>query len=268
MEPRTIEKIRKNKPHWSYSAINTYLNICQLQFYFRYIDKAKPECQSVNLPFGRAFHAALSFQALKARNGGELNEHEACELFADYFREEVKAAEEPIACKPEDTRDSLIATGCSMLKVVLNNWSDFYNIIDVAKPFEIAVPGLSRPLVGEWDMLVQEGQDPTIVDWKTSSRRWPDDKAKKDFQTTVYTYAYSKLYGVNPLFRFDVITKTVTPLVESYYTRRTSDDFSRFEFLTGKFEDAVNKGVFLPAEQSFACTDCPFAKRCRNYHKK
>ena len=31
-----IDELR-TKPHWSYSAINTYLNVCQLQYFFRYI---------------------------------------------------------------------------------------------------------------------------------------------------------------------------------------------------------------------------------------
>ena len=32
----TIDELRQ-EPHWSYSALNTYLNICQAQFMYRYI---------------------------------------------------------------------------------------------------------------------------------------------------------------------------------------------------------------------------------------
>jgi len=62
----TLEQLRA-APHLSYSALNTYLNICQLQYYFRYIAKLEPEQTPVALPFGSAFHAALSEQAQAAK---------------------------------------------------------------------------------------------------------------------------------------------------------------------------------------------------------
>ena len=63
-----IDELRQ-KPHWSYTALNTYLNVCQLQFFFRYIEQAEVEQTSASLLFGKAFHAALSQQADVAGNG-------------------------------------------------------------------------------------------------------------------------------------------------------------------------------------------------------
>ena len=37
-----IDELRQ-KPHWSYTALNTYLNVCQLQYFFRYIEQAEVE---------------------------------------------------------------------------------------------------------------------------------------------------------------------------------------------------------------------------------
>ena len=37
----TLEQLRE-APHLSYSALNTYLNICQLQYFFRYVEKIEP----------------------------------------------------------------------------------------------------------------------------------------------------------------------------------------------------------------------------------
>ena len=55
-----IDKL-KEMPHWSYSAMQCYL-ICPLKYKFRYIDNAEPERTGSCFPFGRAFHAAVSFQ--------------------------------------------------------------------------------------------------------------------------------------------------------------------------------------------------------------
>ena len=41
----TIDELRQ-EPHWSYSALNTYLNICQAQFMYRYVDQAEVEFPS------------------------------------------------------------------------------------------------------------------------------------------------------------------------------------------------------------------------------
>ena len=50
----------KEQPHYSYSALNTYINTCQLLYYYRYIEKAEAERTPVVLPFGSAFHSVLS----------------------------------------------------------------------------------------------------------------------------------------------------------------------------------------------------------------
>ena len=85
---RIIETIRE-KPHWSYSAFNTYLT-CPLRYYFRYIEHAEVERTSVSIPFGRAFHAVLSERAMK---GADYTIEEAKEDFAVYFRGETEVSE-------------------------------------------------------------------------------------------------------------------------------------------------------------------------------
>ena len=47
----TIDELRQ-EPHWSYSALNTYLNVCQLQYFYRYVEQPEIERTSVCLPFG------------------------------------------------------------------------------------------------------------------------------------------------------------------------------------------------------------------------
>lgn len=266
MANKKLEEL-KSAPHMSYSALNTYLNICPLQFYFRYVEHAPVERMSSCLPFGRAFHAALSEQALKAKDGATLEYKDLTGIFEDFFKAEVAAVGELLVYKQKETYDSLLTTGFDMLREVLNSWHDYYTIKDVACGFSIDMPGLSKPIIGEFDLLVEEGHDPCIVDWKTSAQKWASGKAEKDLQATLYSYAFKKMYGVFPLFRFDVVTKTKSPSVESHYTSRNDNDFARLEYVAGKVEDAVSKGVFLPCETSFACGDCAYADRCRNWHK-
>lgn len=260
---RDIEQLR-SQPHWSYSALNTYLNVCQRKFYYQYIENAERERTSSCFAFGRAFHAVLSERAIKGR---DFSKAEAVSSFAFYLEHEIKA-EENLIFKPGENVDTLCVTGERMLSVALDNWQDDHAVTAVAQSFAVDVPGLSKPLIGEFDLVVQDGNDPCIVDWKTASSRWAADKADKDLQATVFSYAYRQLHGVVPLFRFDVITKAKTPVLENHYTVRDQSAMDRFEWLAHNAEEAISKGIFLPNESSFSCGECPYRNRCRNSHRK
>lgn len=190
---------------------------------------------------------------------------EAKELFEAYFKAEINAAEN-LVYKPKEDYDSLLQTGFNMLTASLENWQDDFAVKSVAEAFSVNVPGLSKPLIGEYDMLVEDGNNECIVDWKTSSSKWPTGKADRDLQAAIFCYARMKQTGKTPLFRFDVVTKTKTPCAESHYTERREYDFGRFELLARTIESAVRKGIFLPNETGFSCLECPYKNKCRLWH--
>ena len=142
------------------------------------------------------------------------------------------------------------------------------SISSVAEAFSVDVPGLSKPLVGEFDLVTVDGGDETICDWKTASMKWPNGKADRDLQATTFCYAYEKLHATNPVFRFDVFTKAKTPAHHQIYTLRSHDDFARFIYLAGKIEKAVNSGIFLPVESCMICAECAYGSRCKAAHRK
>ena len=262
MMKRAIESM-KDTPHWSYSAFQTYLT-CPMRYYFRYIEHAEAERANVCLPFGRAFHAVLSERASK---GNSYTVEDAKEDFAIYFRGETEVSEN-VSYKPDEDYWFWNQRGCDMLDVALADWPDDYSVKSVAEAFSVNVPGLSKPLVGEFDLVVTDGGDETVCDWKTASVKWPTWKADRDLQATVFTYAYLRKHGVNPLFRFDVFTKTKSPAHHQFYTLRTNDDFDRFVFLAGQIEKAVSNGLFIPLESCMNCAECAYGSRCKAAHRK
>ena len=203
----TIDELRQ-EPHWSYSALNTYLNICQLQYFYRYVEQAEVERTSICFPFGKAFHSALTAQAWECMMGSTLRQDELVERFAEAFRIEAEAtpnliykegenfdtaeATPNLIYKEGENFDTIIDLATKMLDAALANWTDYYTIKGVAQAFKVDVPGLDKPLIGEFDLIVQDGRDACIVDWKTSASRWPAGKADRDLQATVFSYAYEK----------------------------------------------------------------------------
>lgn len=259
---REIEKL-KEKPHWSYSAMQTYLT-CPMRYYFRYIEHAEVERTSASIPFGRAFHAVLSN---RARKGVEYTVEDAKEDFALYFRGETEVSEN-IYYKPEEDFWFWDKRGCDMLGVALADWPDDYTVKSVAEAFSVNVPGLSKPLIGEFDLVVTDGGDETISDWKTASMKWPAGKVDRDLQATTFCYAYRQKYGVNPMFRFDVFTKAKNPAHHQFYTFRNQNDFDRFVYLAGQIEKAVNNGLFIPIESCMNCAECAYGCRCKDIHNR
>ena len=254
-----IDKL-KELPHWSYSAFQCFLT-CPLKYRYRYIDKVEPERTSSCFPFGRAIHAALSE---RARIGRDMSVREVVDVFEDFLKAEI-ATTPNLIYKPSENYDSLMETGIRMLEKVCDNWMDDFAVQKVAEAFTVSVPGLSKPLIGEFDCIVTDGRDPCIVDWKTASSKWPVAKADKDLQATVFCYAYREKFGEKPLFRFDVITKAKSPTVNNYYTLRTDDELDRFVSLANQIERSVNCGNFFPNETGFSCGECPYADRCKKW---
>ena len=160
---REIETIRE-MPHWSYTAFQTYLT-CPMRYYFRYIEHAEPERTSVSLPFGRAFHAVLS---LRAEKGSDYSAEDAKEDFAVYFRGETEVSEN-LTYKADEDYWYWQQRGCDMLDVALAEWSDDYTVKSIAEAFSVDLPGLNQPLIGEFDLVVTDGGDEAVVDWKTST---------------------------------------------------------------------------------------------------
>ena len=64
----TLAELRQ-EPHHSYSSLSTFLTICPMQYAFRYIYKLEPERTGISLPFGSAFHGALSWLANRRKVG-------------------------------------------------------------------------------------------------------------------------------------------------------------------------------------------------------
>ena len=254
-----IDKLREN-PHWSYSAMQCYLT-CPLKYKFRYIDNAEPERTGSCFPFGKAFHAALSE---RARIGKDMSYREVCDVFEDYFKVECEATPN-LTFKPKEDYDSMLQTGVKMLEVACKNWMDDFAVESVAETFSVTIPGLSKPLIGEFDCVVTDGRDRCIVDWKTASAKWPLDKADKDLQATAFCYAFKQKYGEKPLFRFDVYTKAKSPSVNNHYTLRTDNELERFVSLANQIEKNVNSGNFYPNESGFGCGECPYRDRCKKW---
>jgi len=88
-------------------------------------------------------------------------------------------------------------------------------------------------------------------------------------QPTCYLYAHKMMGGhENTRFRFDVVTKTKTPTIQTCLTRRDPGSFLRLVELVRTIEKAVRHECFIPNEQSWRCRGCEYGLTCQAWHKE
>ncbi len=263
----------RKRPHHSFSSLNLYLNICSLKYAFEYVYKLEKEHTAVSLAFGKAFHAAAEWIARQRQAGEKITTAEIQDLFTDCWNLQC-VSDDRIALGSKEEWETLNDTGRKSVECLNDSWPQEEKVMHVSHAFCVPIVDAEgntvseKPLIGEWDCVVKDRlNEVCIVDWKTSARKWPTDKAHKDLQATCFTYAHQNQYGKNPLFRFDVVTKTKVPSYEQHSTIRTKDDFHRLARMASVVERAVEAEIFFPAESGFYCDGCSFKAACREWHR-
>ena len=261
----------------SHSQIFTYQS-CSLKYRFHYVEKRKPERISINLPFGKAIHAAqeLYYRSLKdGRNKEPLNA--LVETFETVLNLELeKHAGTPIIWKKvAPDKVSAIAMGRAMLTA-------FYGSIDLSgyAVVEVELPLSSRlytddglptefMLVGILDLLLMdENSEAVVVDNKTAAQPMSQQSANDDNQMSAYAYllaANKYVFATAPVkCRFDVLRKLKTPKLEHVHTTRTAQDRRRFAKIANAVLASVDSGHYYP-QPGWMCSDCSYQNACNTW---
>jgi Holliday junction resolvase-like predicted endonuclease len=263
----------RDQPHWSYSSINGLLNICALQWAMRKIYAEPAAFTPVNLAFGKAFHRAATYWSSRRMSGETVHDADVLRAFAEHWRVEQEMAEPPIRWDSDDQPGLLLDKGQQMLAALIAATPATDRVVGVAVPFSVTLydaqgQTLPKVLIGEIDLVVETPTGTVLVDWKTAASRWPVEKAHRDLQPTVYLYAWHRMHPGRPAsFRYDVVTKAKTPVVEHHHTLRSTDDYHRLAELVRGIDRMVDHGLYLPRPESFACGGCQYADACTQWHR-
>ncbi len=261
----TLDDLRQRE-HFSYSSINQFFNICSLQWAFQRAYQLKPAFTPVSLAFGSAFHRVLEYVTTQRHEGTTPKNTDAADLFQDLWERQV-VEDANIRFDEDITRESCGVQGRDMVTCVVDNIDPEEEVLEVNEVFAIPIEGNERPLIGELDCVVKKNGKRLVVDWKSAARRWPKDKAEKDLQPTAILYAYQQSHGILPDFRFDVVVKNKTPVLEQHVTSRNADNFKRLTHMIQLMDKMVRQEHFCPNEQSFYCNGCPFSDACKAWHR-
>jgi putative RecB family exonuclease len=252
-----------NKPHLSYSQINTYLT-CPLKYRFHYIDKIEPPFTSAPLAFGSAMHEAVAAFYQSRLEGDPLSVDNMFDVYRQIWLSQSNQKE--IRFFNGDTPETLPVKARRMLEVFHGAFDPSVHIIGIEEPFEIDMGKRIPPLVG-WIDAVEQAPDGTIsiVDLKTASKRYSDQTVHSNLQLTCYSLGCQALgFQGDVRLRLDVLLKTKEPELVRYETTRTDADRERFVRLVKSVWQGIKREVFFPKED-WQCGQCPFAGPCKQW---
>jgi len=272
--------LERERPHWSVSQLNQFVNICSLQYYFQRIAGIPPRHVTAQSVLGRAVHNAMSIFYARLRDRGRMRRKEVVEAFCEELRSETRLAQSPVLYPDGEGFDDVLEQGRRLMEFWAGEVRE-EEVVSIEQHFEVPLVTqegevLEKPLVGYFDLVVREDDALTVVDFKTLGRGMSAGRIEADLQATGYLYALSQLTGRDGLpaakqagvsFRWDVLVKTKTPRLERYRTTRGREDYGRFVRLAQVVEKAIECGIFLPNEQSYYCSGCGYRDACREWHK-
>ncbi len=237
---------------YSYSQISQYLT-CPRRYRYRYLDGWKQKDNRASMLFGRAFEQALA-AVFRREDPGDV-----------FFREWSACKQNNLEFSVRDSWDRMLEQGIMLLTRFCQD-----NRIRIPQPrrhlqIKVVKPlGAGRDFVAYLDAIGELDGTKCLLEWKTSSARYPDQPAglvSLDPQLVCYSW----ITGIAEVAQVVFVRRR---MVEVQYLRTTITEQQRQEFAV-LVEDTVRRiesAQFLPHSgirfPQNPCSTCPYVGFC------
>jgi putative RecB family exonuclease len=274
-----IEEIEKPRKNFSASKIDLFKS-CPLKYKFKYVDKIeKKEENAPSLTMGITYHKAMEYIYFCIANKIKID-LDMCDKIVD---EELDRS---MCSYMSDIEWNEFV---SKLKMIVRKYTNRRNkqtplVIDgnIMSEVEFNVPMINPLtnekldnvyLIGFMDMIDENYK---IIDFKTSSKAYSQDKVDTAMQMTVYSYAFRQMFNITEsALEFDVAIKREAsksnpngePEFKNYTTFRTLNSHNVLFNTIKAIIKSEESGVFYPAypgEGSF-CKNCVYKTECESW---
>jgi hypothetical protein len=251
---------------------------CPRQYQLKYVLGIQPAFMPVAFAFGLSFHGAAAALYSELKATGNLPPRE---MLVDTFRDAwSRASGGPVPL--QDDEDEPVDTGAvtdkgiEMIEVFHAHVAKTMNghtVEGVEVPFVAALHDpdtgevLDEALVGSMDLVLRHGDQRTVVELKTSARKWSEDQLAFDLQPTAYAFAARQVGLGDVQLRLDVVTKARSPQMQVADVVRGPRDEDDFLLTAVGVLRAVDAGVAYPV-CGWACKGCQFAHACKPKRSK
>ncbi len=248
----------------SISQLNTYIR-CGLQYQFRYIDDMVSP-PGVALIEGSTIHKALEVGLREKMDTGKVGPLSVMkDAWSDAWKENKKGVVDWEEEGEQKTARVIEQRGLYLLNEYHRVKMPAINPIGVEQRFWTSIGEHNIPVLGYIDLVDQDKIDliegRVVVDHKVVKSSKSQGDADSDPQLTLY----AKVSNTNRV-RFDCFCKTKTPKIKSVESTRTHKDYLWLSKIFDRVAEAINAGMFLPADPtSWACSQrfCGYYHICR-----
>lgn len=260
--------VLREQLHVSVSQLKTYLT-CPRKYELTYVRGIEPAFTPVALAFGSAFHAAAGYYYRTVQRAKCPPPLEAViQVFADEWR---VVADGPFPLQDEDHDDPVdhLDRAAKMLHVFYSNATAAppanVEAVELAFSIELHDPAtgaaLDERLVGAIDLVLADDKKRTVVELKTSAKRWSQDQIAYDLQPTAYRLAARQLGLGDVGLQLHVFTKTKSPFAQlEEFHRGLHDEDDLLRTVTSILR-AIDANVFHRV-RGWACKGCAVAYVC------
>lgn len=248
--------------HLSYSSITTFLD-CPENWRRHYIAK-EPTKSSPALVFGSAIHGTIETAVAEGNP----------DLLSIWGAKWPAALEGQNVYWGAETPEQHFNEGVRILsnKVIREELAKIKPAMMGDRPaieqkVELRVPGVSVPVIGYIDIILEDG---TPADFKTSKASWTDAKASDSLQSLFYLAALNQAgFEINWKFKHLVIVKTKEPKFQTLEHMHTpSELFFLFRVISNVWA-AIEKEAFPLNPGSWKCNPqyCDYFADCRGKYQ-
>jgi putative RecB family exonuclease len=253
----------KTFDHLSFSSVSTFQS-CPLKCYFRYVLGLPTTTISSSLIVGSALHASVQYHFEQLMVGRSTDLDGLLSVYQDAW--ESYDGQTVLFSKGE-SRDTLGVMAGRLLKAFLD--SDFAHpqgvIIGVEEELHGAIiPGCPE-LLARIDLLIDNGNELVVSDFKTSRSSWNEDKVDDGApQLLLYSELVQPIADGRPIkLSFAVLTKTKLPALTVHDVAVDPQQLARTKRIVERVWQSIQAGNFYPNPSPMNCSTCPYREPCQ-----
>ena len=256
----------KDRPHWSYSQVSQFLR-CPLSYYFDRVVKVSKPFISSGLALGATVHHSLAEFHRNIQQGRILKPEQVHDVLVKAW-EEIEDRE-PIQYKDGEDRDKSLGQAIALMDLYLLEPVPKC-VVAVEQPLLVPLfnsqgEPLEKPLLAIPDLITRETEELTVIEFKTSGRRYGEVETDASLQASCYAHAVQDRYDEQPRVRYTVLVKTKTPQIQHLETVRNEADIVRLGDVVQAVDRAIQAEAFYPVESPMNCSGCPFYRPCKEW---
>ena len=235
----------------SYSKMKAMSN-CPLKWKFKHIDRIQKPT-SIALLFGKVIHEVLAM-----RNRAEdVTDLQGC--IVKRFQENTK--EQPLKESQQDELMDMIDYGVEMLEMYFATVPAPLTVDPSRVEQKIEVP-YEHPNFGKYTLVtIADYINPEdfLIEYKTSSKKWSDDRVRLQFQTLMYKKVIPWVKGAF----YHILVKRSHPDLQIIELPPVGDgEIARLDNLIDLYLKALDRHYFFP-RRSYLCNMCEYPEECK-----